>query len=148
MNKWLQYEDDGSLIEFNGSPNSYGFVYIITNKETGKIYVGRKAFLHNKKKKLTKKELSEQTGPGRRSTTKIEQVDSGWEKYWGSSKDLLVDIKKLGEDKFERTILTLCSTKKQLTYYEVYFQIVYGVLHNENSYNNNILGRFFPKDLI
>ena len=125
--------------------NDYGFIYKITNLDTNKFYVGKKAFFHNKKKKLTKKELAEQTGPGRRSTTKVEQVDSGWRDYWGSSKELLADVKSLGEDKFEREILRFCFTKKQLTYYEIHYQIQYAVLFTD-SYNDNILGKFYRKD--
>ena len=78
-----------------------------------------------KRKKLTKKELAEQTGRGRKSTTKVEQVDSGWQTYWGSSKDLLADIKTLGKDKFQRVIIDFCDTKKQLTYAEIYHHEAY-----------------------
>jgi hypothetical protein len=127
--------------------NDYGFIYKITNLESNKFYIGRKSFVHNKKKKLTKKEIAEQTGPGRRSTTKVEQIDSGWRKYWGSSKELLADVKLLGEDKFEREILKFCPTKKQLTFYEINYQMKYNVLEVD-SYNDNILGKFYRKDLI
>ena len=145
---WLHYEDDNSEIELDDSfdiDGCFGFVYKITNTETGKFYIGKKSFFHNKKKKLTKKELAEQTGPGRRSTTKVEQVDSGWRNYWGSSKELLADIKLLGEDKFERIILDFCETKKQLTYSEIYHQMIYRVLFVD-SYNDNILGKFYRRD--
>ena len=127
MNKWLHYLDDGTLEEWPEvlEPQYYGFIYIIQNKTNSKFYIGKKAFFHNKKKKLTKKELTEQSGPGRRSTTKTEQVDSGWKAYWGSSKELLADMKSLGEDQFERIILQFCDTKKQQTYYEIYHQIIY-----------------------
>jgi hypothetical protein len=127
--------------------NDYGFIYKITNLETNKFYIGKKSFVHNKKKKLTKKEIAEQTGPGRRSTTKVEQVDSGWRNYWGSSKELLADVKLLGKDKFEREIIRFCPTKKQQTYYEVHYQIQYSVLFTD-SYNDNIQGRFFRKDFV
>jgi len=145
---WLHYEDDGTLVPLDDSydiDGCFGFVYKVTNTETGKIYIGKKSFFHNKKKKLTKKELAEQTGPGRKATTKIEQVDSGWRDYYGSSKELLADIKQYGKDKFQRIILDFCETKKQLTYSEVYNQMVYRVLFID-SYNDNIQGRFFRKD--
>jgi hypothetical protein len=131
----------------NFTTNDYGFIYKITNLESNKFYIGKKAFFHNKKKKLTKKELAEQTGPGRKSTTKVEQVDSGWRNYWGSSKELLADVKSLGENKFEKEILKFCSTKKQLTYYEIHYQIQYSVLFTD-SYNDNILGKFYRKDFV
>ena len=145
---WLHYDDDGTLVPLDDSydiDGCFGFVYKVTNTETGKIYIGKKSFFHNKKKKLTKKELAEQTGPGRKATTKIEQVDSGWRDYYGSSKELLADIKQYGKDKFQRIILDFCETKKQLTYSEVYNQMVYRVLFID-SYNDNIQGRFFRKD--
>lgn len=146
MENWLYYEDDGKLIPLTQTIEGYyGFVYKIINKETGKIYIGKKTFYHNKKKKLTKKELAEQTGRGRKATTKTEQVDSGWQIYWGSSKELLADIKLLGKDKFERIILQFCNTKKQLTYYEIHYQIIYNVLFID-SYNMNILGKFYRED--
>ena len=145
---WLHYEDDGTLVPLDDSydiNDCFGFVYKVTNTETGKIYIGKKSFFHNKKKKLTKKELAEQTGPGRKATTKIEQVDSGWRDYYGSSKELLADIKQYGKDKFQRIILDFCETKKQLTYSEVYNQMIYRVLFID-SYNDNILGKFYRRD--
>jgi len=36
-------------------------------------------------------------------------------------------------------------TKKQLTYFEMYYQMRENVLHVD-SYNDNILGKFFRKD--
>jgi uncharacterized protein YnzC (UPF0291/DUF896 family) len=148
---WLHYEDDGSEVELDDTfdiSDCFGFVYKITNIETGKIYIGKKSFFHNKKKKLTKKELAEQPiTRGRKITTKVEQVDSGWRDYYGSSKELIADIKLLGKDKFHRIILDFCETKKQLTYSEIYNQMIYRVLFID-SYNDNILGKFYRKDFV
>ena len=148
MNNWL-YNIDGHKITISDDfkTDSFGFIYKITNLETGKFYIGKKAFIHNKKKKLTKKEIAEQSGPGRKSTSKIVQVESDWKKYWGSSKELLSDVKLLGEDKFERLIISMCPNKKHLTYSELFYQIHYNVLVVD-SYNDNILGKFFRKDLL
>jgi hypothetical protein len=148
MNKWL-YNVDGwkANLSDDFTTDSFGFIYKITNLETNKFYIGKKVFIHNKKKKLTKKEIAEQSGPGRKSTTKVVQVESDWKTYWGSSKELLADVKLLGEDKFEKLILTTCNSKKSLTYYELFYQVHYNVLQVE-SYNDNILGKFFRKDLI
>jgi len=149
MSNWL-YNEDGSKIAIAEDflTDEYGFIYKITNLETGKYYIGKKAFFHNKKKKLTKKEIAEQTGPGRKATTRVDQVDSGWKSYWGSSKELLADVKRLGEDKFERLILKFAKTKKQLTYYELESQILHNALFDSTSYNDNILGKFFKKDFV
>lgn len=130
------------------NPEDYlGFVYKIKNLTNGKFYIGKKYFWYNKKKKLTKKQLSEQTGPGRKSSFEIIKVESDWEKYWGSSKELLNDVKELGGDHFECIILKLCKTKKELTYWELHYQCINECL-TSLSYNDNILGKFFRKDLV
>ena len=130
------------------NPEKYfGFVYKITNTKTGKFYIGKKVYWYNKKRKLTKKELAEQTGPGRKPTHEVIQVESDWKTYWGSNKQLLEDIKTYGEDNFECWIFIQCRNKKELTYYEVHYQCKEECLINPYSYNDNILGKFFTKDL-
>jgi len=123
-----------------------GFVYKITNKTNGKFYIGKKVFWNNRKTKLTKKELAEQTGPGRKPTHKVVTKESDWLMYWGSNKALLEDIQELGMDNFERKILKLCKSKKQLTYWEMHYQCKEEVLLVD-AYNDNILGKFFTQDL-
>jgi hypothetical protein len=114
--------------------------------ETNRFYIGKKAFIHNKKKKLTKKEIAEHTGAGRKPITRVDKVDSGWKNYYGSSKELLADVKLLGEDKFERVIIHFAKNKKQLTFLELQEQIIHNVLFINNSYNDNIAGKYFRKD--
>ena len=123
----------------------FGFVYEIKNKVTGRSYIGKKVFWNNTKKKLTKTEIAQQTGPGRKPTTKIVTKESNWLNYWGSNKELLSDIKELGQENFERRILKLCKTKKEQTYWEMAFQCKMDVLIG-NYYNDNCLGKFFRKD--
>lgn len=139
--KWKYWD------KFN--PEDYhGFVYRILNTQTGQYYIGKKVFWNNKKHKLTRKQLAELQGPGRKPTHEVIIVESNWKDYWGSNKQLLEDIKKLGEENFECHILKLCKTKKQLTYYEMHFQCTSNCITPGNrSYNDNILGKFFPKDL-
>ena len=60
----------------------------------------------------------------------------------------LDDIKLLGEDKFERVILREANTKKQLTFFEMQQQIIDNVLFINNSYNDNILAKFYRKDFV
>jgi len=129
--------------------DNFGFVYKITNLTDGKFYIGKKVFWNNKKHKLTKKQLAEQTGPGRKPTFEVIRTESDWKTYWGSNKQLLADIKALGEDHFECLILHVCKTKKQLTYYEMHHQCKFECLVSPSlSYNDNILGKFFSKDLL
>ena len=126
----------------------YGFVYKITNNITNKFYIGKKVYWYNKKHKLTKKQLSEQSGPGRKPTHEVIRSESDWKTYWGSNKELIADVKQHGAENFECWIYKQCLTKKQLTYWEVYYQCKEEVLINDNrSYNDNILGKFFRKDL-
>jgi hypothetical protein len=128
-------------------PNTYGFVYIITHIPTGISYIGKKALFHNVKKKLTKAELAEQTGPGRKATTKIIQKESDWKTYYGSAEPILKLIKENKHDEFKREILHVVSNKKLLTYYECKYLFKYGVLEHPLEYfNNNILGKFYTKD--
>ena len=129
--------------------NTFGFVYMTTHKPTGKSYIGKKVLFHNQKKKLGKKELAALTGiVGRRPSYKLIVKESDWKTYYGSQTDikkLLVEGKK---DEFERTILKCVETKKQLTYFEIKYQMLYEVLEKpDDFYNDNILGKFFTKDL-
>ena len=141
-NKWLHSE------EFD--PQDYfGFVYKITNLTNSKFYIGKKYFYHTSNVKLGKKELAALPGTrGRKSTTKQVIKESDWMSYWGSSKELQQDVKELGSDMFECIILKLCRDKKELTYYELHYQCTNECLLSYDSYNDNILGKFFRKDLV
>jgi hypothetical protein len=128
-------------------PKTYGFIYKVTHTPTGKSYIGKKVLYHNKKVKLGKKELEQQSGPGRKPTTKTITKESDWKSYYGSE----IEIKKLLLEKkhneFERIILKIVDNKKHLTYFETKFQFTYEVLEQSDKwYNSNILGKFFSKD--
>lgn len=129
--------------------NTFGFVYITTHKPTGKSYIGKKVLFHNKKQKLGKKDLAKLQGiVGRRPSYKLVIKESDWKTYYGSQTDikaLLVEGKK---DEFERSILKMCPNKKSMTYFEVKYQMLYQVLEKPDEFfNDNILGKFFTKDL-
>ena len=128
--------------------NTYGFIYKITHTPSGKSYIGKKVLYHNKKAKLTKKDLELYEGVvGRRPSYKLLIVESDWNKYWGSNKTLLELLKTEPKENFTREILTTCSNKKLLTYYETQTLFVYRVLEEPNLYfNDNILGKFYRKD--
>lgn len=120
-----------------------GFVYKITDKETNKFYVGKKILMFTKTKKISKREKKETKT--RKKTVKVSS-ESDWKTYYGSCKALLEDVKKYGEQRFKREILELCISKKHLSYCEIKWQILLNVLES-NSYNENILGKFFREDL-
>jgi hypothetical protein len=146
MSPWI-YKTD-KIYDISQFPEgTYGFIYIVTHAPTLKSYIGKKALHHNVKKKLTKKELAEQTGPGRKPTTKLTQKESDWKTYYGSAKPILELIKQGKQDEFQRKILALSPNKKILTYLECKYLFKYEVLENpEDYFNDNILGKFFTKD--
>ena len=127
----------------------FGFVYIVTHKPTDRSYIGKKVFFHNRKQKLTKKDLALLEGTkGRKPKYKVVQKESDWLNYFGSQSEIKKLTSEGKHDEFEKTILQLCFDKKSLTYFETKYQMVYGVLESpEKWFNDNILGKFFSKDL-
>lgn len=149
--KWLyKLEETGEVVELSKVEDfplgTYGFVYRIINICTGRAYIGRKVLYNNLNKTLTNREIAAWSGPGRVPKRKKVQKESNWENYWGSNREIKEDLKNLGEECFTREILTLCKNKKQMTYYEIYWQMHYRVLHVD-SYNDNINGKFYRRDL-
>ena len=129
--------------------NTFGFIYMTTHIPSGISYIGKKSLYHNIKKKLTKKELAEQSGPGRKSATKTVLKESDWKTYYGSAKPILGLLKENKHEEFKREILKVVNTKKLLTYYECKYLFHYGVLeHPVEYFNDNILGKFFSKDFL
>ena len=143
---WLYKEKVINSIE-DIPQDTFGFIYIVTHKPSGKSYIGKKSLFHNIKKKLTKKELAEQTGPGRKSATKVVVKESDWKNYYGSAKPIMALIKDGKQEEFTREILQLVPNKKLLTYYECKYLFEYSVLENPDGwYNDSILGKFYTSD--
>ena len=128
--------------------NTFGFVYRVVHKPTGKAYIGKKVLYFNRKVKLTKKDLAMYEGVvGRKPSYKLAIKESNWKDYWGSNKLLkeVMDLEPI--ENFERHIITTAPNKKLLTYYETKYQFVHQVLEKPDEYfNDNILGKFFTKD--
>lgn len=120
--------------------NVYGFIYEITNKTTGKTYIGKKQC----KTKLKRKPLK-----GKKNK-RIEVKETDWRNYTSSSVELNNDIAKLGKDKFIFKIIKICGSKWELAYFEIKEQIHREVLLNDNFYNGIInvrIGRP-PKNML
>ncbi len=132
-----------SIEDFPQNEDMIGFVYRITNVLTGKFYIGKKSLRHSRKTRISK---TEKLATATRKTFKVVIKESDWKTYCGSSKDLTADIKKQGGEHFKREIVELCYSKKSLSYCEMKHQVLNDVL-TTNSYNGNILGKFYPKDL-
>ena len=115
--------------EYNETPEEYqGFVYIITELDTDKKYIGKKFFWKPKTLPVTKKRK-------RRVKTRIE---SDWRKYYGSSKEVQQLLELKGSDNFKRVILRLCKTKGECSYYEAKHQFDNDVLLRDDYYNEFI----------
>tara|TARA_R100001443_G_scaffold106927_1_gene116505 strand:+ start:3228 stop:3680 length:453 start_codon:yes stop_codon:yes gene_type:complete len=137
------------ITEYSQFPkNTFGFIYRITHLPTEKSYIGKKVLIHNRKVKVTKKDLLVYEGvQGRKPTHKRVSKESDWKTYYGSNKLLKEDLEKHSKEEFERHIIKLAPSKKLLTYYETQMQFMYQVLEKpELYYNDNILGKFFTKD--
>jgi len=143
------WEHKGRLItDISDMPEgTFGFIYKITHIPSNKKYIGKKVLYNNRKKKLTKAEIAEQTGPGRKPTHKIVTTESDWKKYWGSNKEFLKLTKIHSSDQFIKEIIEFAPGKKLLTYFECKYLFGLGVLEDPDMYfNDNILGKFYTKD--
>ena len=115
--------------EINELPDGCeAFVYLITNKTNGMMYVGKKLA----KFKVTKAPLKGKTKK-RRSTK-----ESDWREYWGSSDRLKADVEKLGEENFTREILHFCPSRGIASYLEAREQFERKVLETDDYYNGII----------
>ncbi len=133
-NAWLY---QGSAFTSADIGDFFGYVYCITNLESGKKYIGRKYFTSRRKPR----------GGKRRVTT-----ESDWKKYYGSSEELKSDVKRLGKEKFKREIISLHKTLGKVNYEETKQLFLNNVLiealddGSPAYYNSNILGRYMKKD--
>lgn len=133
---------NGKVFEDKDIPEgAIGFVYqmsaIINNKSVS--YIGKKNFLSNTKKKLSKKNISTD-----KRLKKYKVVSkSAYQNYY-SSNDVLKQAHKDGII-IQRYILKICFSKTQLTYQEVKHQFLAEVLESDIYLNGNILGRFYKQ---
>ena len=128
-NPWV-YKD--TTFTTNDIGDFFGFVYRITNLQSGKQYIGRKYFYQFRKP---------------RGKSRKVKSESDWKKYYGSSDELNADRKSLGNECFKREIISLHTTKGWVNYEETRQLFLNNVLsENENYYNSNILGRYMRKD--
>ena len=133
-NPWI-YEGEPFTTDDIG--DQFGFVYRITNLQTGKQYIGRKYFWQKRKPR----------GGKRRVTT-----ESDWKRYYGSSDELKADRKLLGNQLFKREIISTHPTGGKVNFEETRQLFLNNVLTESLTdgtpayYNSNILGRYYRKD--
>ena len=118
--------------------DSYGFVYEIEEVSTGKRYIGKKFFWKKKILPITKT----------RKRRKHTLVESDWQTYYGSHTKIKQLLSEGKQEYFSREILEFAFNKKHLTYLETKYQFSNNVLENTEYINDNILGKFFRKDLV
>ena len=119
---------------FDDIADYVGYVYIITNLTNGRKYLGKKNFYFSKTR----------TVKGKKKRSKIE---SDWREYFGSNKELLEDVEKLGRDLFKREIVRLCKSKGEFGYWEAKLQFENNVLETNDWYNTWIMVRVHKKHL-
>jgi hypothetical protein len=115
-----------------------GFVYQITNTTNGRMYIGKKLARFRRSRRPLKGRINK-----RRYT-----ISSDWQHYYGSSDELLVDVEKIGKDKFKREILFYCNSKAELSYVEAREQFARKVLESNDYYNGHIRVRVHGKGIL
>lgn len=108
-----------------------GYVYIIINRETTEWYVGKKSL------------FSFRTLPPLKGMKRKRKVikESDWLTYSSSNSTVKEWVSP------HKEILEYCTSKKQLTYRETEAIMCMKGLEDPKCLNENILGKFFPKDL-
>ena len=131
--------------EITGLPETcVGFVYLITNRLTGRMYIGKKLA---KFKKTTYRTVKLKNGKKKRKKIRG-STDSDWQTYYGSSPELLKDIEKLGKENFTREILFYCKSKAECSYIEAREQFSRRVLESNDYYNGHIQVRVHGSHII
>lgn len=127
---WLYLNEPLSHI-----PSSmYGFVYLITNLENKRKYIGQKSFYFTKSKYLT---VTLKNGTKKRKTVR-EVVESDWREYWSSCEELKQDVASLGPQCYRREILHFAPNRAILNYLEAREQFLRDVLLTDEYYNGHI----------
>ena len=111
-----------------------GFVYLITNMTSGRMYIGKKLA---KFSKTTYKTVKLKNGTKKKKKIRS-KIDSDWRDYYGSSPELTKDVTQLGTENFRREILFYCKSKAECSYIEAREQFSRRVLESNDYYNGHI----------
>ena len=116
--------DHGHWICEKFEPESFGFIYLITNIKNNRKYIGKKQLQFKKSRRLKS-----------RKNRKVSYSESDWKTYTGSCRELNEDIEKYGKENFTFEILRFCKSKWELGYEEIKLQIENEVIKNKQYYN-------------
>ena len=135
----MSWKFKGNIVTEENTPDgAVGFVYKIIHRPTGKFYIGKKSLTSTRRLKPLKGKVRK----------RVVRKASDWEKYYSSNEWIKNEVKEGRETDFEREIIQFCFSKKSLTYWEVWWQFKMETLSDPNSLNENILGKFFRKDIL
>ena len=90
---------------------AFGFLYVIRNRISGKLYIGKK-----------------QTKHGGKKTSRTYGKEMPWRTYESSSAHVKKDLKDLGKSNFDFVIVEHYATRGGLNYSEVEYQVKCDVL--------------------
>lgn len=116
--------DTGHWICEKFEPESFGFIYQITNLKNNRKYIGKKQLQFRIKRKLKS-----------RKNSKISYSESDWKTYTGSCRELNEDLQKYEKESFSFQIIKFCKSKWELAYEEIKLQIQNEVIKNPEYYN-------------
>ena len=127
----MWYYDEKPVSKLEDIPEGVvGFVYLITNRDTGFYYVGKKSIYSTRK-------LPPLQGYKRK---RVITKESNWTGYMSSNKD----VQKWKN--VDKSILDWAYSKKELTYLENKALYCLGVLEDQFSMNGNIAGKFYKDE--
>ena len=153
---WKYQNKTVDSIEFF-PPNCTGFIYKICD-DKGKCYIGCKSLYSQTNPKVSEnvynsfkaagapvkktrdKKLSKK-GAVVWEYRKVLNTESNWKKYQSSN----AELKK--KKSVTKEIIDFAFSKKQLTYLELKWMFHYQVLERDDFYNDNVLGKFYRRDL-
>ena len=120
----------------------FGFVYLVTNTRTGRMYIGKKSMWSTTRKKVKN-----------RKNRKVIVKESSWRTYTTSSKTINAEI--IAGEQFKFEIISLHKTKGDLTYTEVEQLVLRDTLrkrfpNGERMYYNAMIPpiRFIPNNCL
>lgn len=123
-NPWLYKNKVFTSEDIN---NVHGFIYLIKEKSTGRMYIGQKHFWTKKIRMVNKKK-------------KKIKCESDWKKYYSSSNYIMEKVATEGIDDFERYILMMVQSSGMLNYAELLLQVDFRVLENPEKFINGYIG--------
>ena len=134
----MSWSFKGNIVTEENTPEgAIGFVYKIVHTPTGKFYIGKKSLTQTRRLKPLKGKVRK----------RVVRKASDWEKYYSSNEWIKEQVKAGNAEDFEREIIQFCFSKKSLTYWEVWWQFKLDVLMDPQSINENLMGKFFRKDI-